>query len=107
MEHDLVAELRAYRVELHNHELYDRTERAKQVRAQLGGVITAVKDKIKQLTEQAELQDAQGGDVAAAEARVEARRYQAALDEDAPEPGSQNTADNAPRERAVPGRRKS
>lgn len=109
--HDLLAELRAYRVELGNHEQYGRTDRAKQVRSQLGGVETAIKDKIKQLEDQAKLNDAQGADVTAAELRVEARRYQEALDEHAAAgedtaaaeaPGSEDASQSAPRERAVP-----
>lgn len=103
-DHDLLAELRAYRVELAEHETYGRTERAKLTRAGLAGVVTAVMDKVKQLTNQAELHEAQGADVPAAQARVEARRFQTALDEHAPGEPLEDTASSTPLQRAVPPR---
>lgn len=100
-DHDLLAELRAYRAELAEHQTYGRTDRAEQTRAQLGGVETAVKDKVTQLEDQAKLHDAQGADVPAAQARVEARRYQTALDEHTVgEP--RVTASTKPLQQAVP-----
>lgn len=101
-DHDLLAELRAYRNELAEHQTYGRTDRAEQTRAQLTGVETAVKDKVTQLDNQAELHQAQGADVPAAQARVEARRFQAALDETTPAGELADTAQRKPLERTIP-----
>lgn len=101
-DHDLLAELRAYRDELAEHQTYGRTDRAEQTRAQLTGVETAVKDKVAQLANQAELHQAQGADVPAAQARVEARRFQAALDEHNPTGELVENSSSKPLERAVP-----
>jgi hypothetical protein len=97
--HDLGAELQGYKDELAT--VGDDTERAKLIKRQMTGVEAAIKDKAEQLEKQAESLDSTGQDVPAAEARVEARRYRALLDD---EPGGEDAAERKPQEKAVPRR---
>jgi hypothetical protein len=121
MAHDLIAELNGYRAELAGAEQRRNTDRVDAVRAEIDRVTTQAQARIEQLLAQAENHEDAGADLAAAQARVEAKALAKALPEESrPEsvralrataaggepPGAQNTAESTPREKAVTPRRR-
>lgn len=93
--HDLGAELQGYRDELATVD----GDRAKAVQGEIDRVSKAINERVAALEEEASEHDDAGQDVPAAEARVEARRYRAMLDD-----GPEDTAESKPQEKAVPRR---
>ncbi|MGI5232866.1 hypothetical protein [Actinoallomurus sp. CA-142502] len=93
--HDLGAELQGYKDEL---AVVDG-DRAKAVRGEIDRVSKAIEERAAELENGASEHEEAGQDVPAAEARVEARRYRAMLDD-----GQEDTAESKPTEKAVPAR---
>lgn len=93
--HDLGAELQGYRDELTTVD----GDRAKAVRGEIERVSKAINERVAALEEEAGEHDDAGQDVPAAEARVEARRYRAMLDN-----GQESAVESKPQEKAVPRR---
>jgi hypothetical protein len=78
MDHDLLAELTGYRNELAN--AAADADRSVEVQAEVDRVSSDIQARVDDLEKAAKTHDADGQDVRAAEARVEARRYRDALD---------------------------
>lgn len=96
--HDLGAELQGYRDELAD--IAGDADREKAVRKEIARVSKAIEERADELEAQADEHQDAGQDVAAAQARVEARRHRALIEE----PAAEDTADSTPREKAVPRR---
>jgi hypothetical protein len=116
MSHDLLAELAGYTSELANYQRSGRDERAAAVRDEISRVTGQINTRIEQLLTAAEGHEDAGADLAAAQARVEAKQLAAALPaEHRParlralypdEAGAENAeAAAAPAEKAVPRKR--
>lgn len=113
MSHDLLAELAGYESELAGYGR--RPERAEEVRGEIDRVIGQIKTEIEHQLTKAEGHEDAGEDLAAAQARVEAKRLAAALPaEHRPaklralfpdEAGADDAAQAPPPERAVPRKR--
>lgn len=101
MSHDLIAELDGYRSELSGYERAQHKDRAAAVQAEIERVTKLITVEADKLIARAEGHEDAGQDILAAQARVEAKRLRRALPADEP-PGSENAAQNAPRETAVP-----
>lgn len=102
---DLLAELAGYQAELAYCEKNSRDERAGLVRDQIDRVVGEVRDQVARLRAHAEACAANGQDVPAAEAVVEARRLEEALPAEQPKrgpgrPRKETAQDKTPKERA-------
>lgn len=107
-DHDLAAELQAYKNELDFAEQRGMDDRAAAVREEISRVEGEVRDRVQELEAAAEEHLAKGQDVLAAQRTVEARRYKDLLGEqEAPKraarsarAGKENAADKTPKETA-------
>lgn len=93
--HDLRAELAAYEAELSRYEAREDS-RASAVRGEIDRVTAAIRVQAAALNRQAEVNDADGQDVLAAQARVQARELLDGLP-----PAAEDTSEAAPRETAT------
>lgn len=89
--HDSRAELRGYQDELADAEANDRPEHAARVRTEIDRVSAELRAQAAALGSRADVLVAAGQDVAAAEARVQARALVEGLDEPAVETAVEST----------------